>query len=112
MALGFFVHPSGQYAQQKRASCDDFGVAKPGGPPAAKRRGLPLWLMPIAVVVGFYLIFVLAGLINGLIGGLVGGLVGGLITAAVAVALVVWMQRRADAYVRSRASSEDDAPSL
>mgnify|MGYP006915170473 CR=1 FL=1 len=83
-------------------------MAKPGGPAAAKRRGLPLWLMPIAVVVGFYLIFVLAGLINGLIGGLVGGV----ITAAVAVALVVWMQRRADAYVRSRASSEDDQPSL
>jgi uncharacterized membrane protein YkgB len=83
-------------------------VATPESAAKGKRRGLPAWLMPIGVVVGIYLIFVLSGLINGLIGGLIGGL----ISAAVAVTLVVWLQRRADAYVRSKASFEDEQPTL
>jgi len=55
----------------------------------------PLWLVPLALILGIGLI-VFVSLTFGLL-----GLVAGLVA-------IFWLQRRADTYVRTRDSSEDD----
>lgn len=55
----------------------------------------PLWLVPIALILGIGLI-VFVSLTFGLL-----GLVAGLVA-------IFWLQRKADAFVRARDSSEDD----
>jgi len=55
----------------------------------------PLWLVPLALILGIGLI-VFVSLTFGLL-----GLVAGLVA-------IFWLQRKADTYVRTRDSSEDD----
>ena len=55
----------------------------------------PLWLVPFALILAIGLI-VFASLTLGKL-----GLIGGLVA-------IVWLQRKADAYVRARDWSEDD----
>lgn len=55
----------------------------------------PLWLVPIVLIVGIGLILLLS-LSMGVL-----GFIAGLVA-------IFWLQRKADAYVRERASPEDD----
>ena len=55
----------------------------------------PLWLVPLALILGIGLI-VFVSLTFGVL-----GLIAGLVA-------IVWLQRKADAYVRARDSTEDD----
>ena len=55
----------------------------------------PLWLMPIIVILGVVLVWTVSTAF-----GVLGMIVG--------LALIVWLERRADAYVRRHDSSEDD----
>jgi hypothetical protein len=55
----------------------------------------PLWLVPIVLIVGIGLIVFVSTTLGVL------GFIAGLVA-------IFWLQRKADAYVRARDSSEDD----
>jgi len=75
--------------------CDSSVVT--AGPVSERRRHdfPPLWLVPIALVVGVGLIVFVSTTLG------VMGLIAGFVA-------IVWLQREADELVRARAASEDD----
>ena len=75
--------------------CDSSGVTTRPVSESRRYDFPPLWLVPIALIVGIELIVFVSTTLGVL------GFIAGL-------AAIFWLQRRADAFVRARDSSEND----
>ena len=75
--------------------CDSSGVTTRPVSESRRYDFPPLWLVPIALIVGVGLIVFVSTTLGVL------GFIGGLVA-------VFWLQRKADAFVRARDSSEND----
>lgn len=75
--------------------CDSSGVTTKPLSESRRYDFPPLWLVPIVLIVGIGLIMFVSTTLGVL------GFIAGLVA-------IFWLQRKADAYVRARDSSEDD----
>lgn len=75
--------------------CDSSGVTTKPVSESRRYDFPPLWLVPIVLIVGIGLIWFVSTTL-----GVLGFIAG--------VVAIFWLQRKADAYVRARDSSEDD----
>ena len=75
--------------------CDSSGLTTKPVSESRRYDFPPLWLVPIVLIVGIGLIWFVSTTLGVL------GFIAGLVA-------IFWLQRKADAYVRARDSSEDD----
>ena len=75
--------------------CDSSAVTTRQAGESRRHEFPPLWLVPLVLIVGIGLI-VFVSLTLGVLGFLAG------------LVAIFWLQRKADAFVRARDSSEDD----